>query len=67
MHVLDSDGYTLPVIGCKFDGYDKSVVRRIGNLFFVVGDGSTRVNAHWHGYSYEFVINAGDAAEEEEE
>ena len=63
LRVLDSDGYTLPVIGCRFDGYDKSVVRRIGNLFFVVGDGSTRVTAHWYDFSYEFVINAGDEAQ----
>ena len=64
MWVYDSDGYTLPVVGARFDGYDRSVVRRIGNLFFVVGDGTTRVTAHWYDYSYDFVINAGDSSEE---
>lgn len=46
----DSDGYVFPVLlGTRFYGYDKSVIRMVGGLMIPVGEGSTRVFLDWHG------------------
>ena len=57
---FDSDGYTLPVLGVKFDGYDTSIIKMVGRCIIVVGKGTTRVTAHWQGFSCEFVVSTED-------
>ena len=55
---MDSDGFTFPILlGATFDGYDKSVIRVVGNRIFAVGSGTTRVNVHWNGLSGQFVVH----------
>ena len=46
----DSDGYVFPVLlGTRFYGYDRSVIRMVGGLMIPVGEGTTHVFLNWHG------------------
>ena len=54
----DSDGYIFPVLlGTKFYGYDRSVIRIVGGRIYPVGEGSTRVFINWHGLTGDFLVN----------
>ena len=54
----DNDGYTFPVLlGTRFYGYDKSVVRFVGGMMFPVGEGTTRVFLNWHGMTGDFLVH----------
>ncbi len=55
---MDSEGFTFPVFGARFDGYDKSVIRISGGKIRAVGRGSTRVTIHWHGLEGNFFVYA---------
>ncbi len=55
----DSDNFNSPILaGIRYSGYDRSIIRIIGNTVFAVGTGTTRVNACWNGYTCSFVVNA---------
>lgn len=55
----DSDNFNTPVLaGVRYSGYDKSLIRVIGNRVFALGTGSTRVTASWNGYTCDFIVNA---------
>ena len=61
---MDSDGYTFPLLtGATFDGYDKSVVKIVGSRMYPVGEGVTRVHAHWHGLHADFTVTARPSGE----
>ena len=55
----DSDNFNSPILtGIRYSGYDRSIIRIVGNTVFAVGTGTTRVNACWNGYTCSFVVNA---------
>ncbi len=55
----DSDNFNTPILaGICYEGYDRSVIRIVGNRVFAVGTGETRVTAHWNGYTCDFVVKA---------
>ncbi len=55
----DSDNFNSPILaGIRYFGYDRSIIRIVGNTVFAVGTGTTRVNACWNGYTCSFVVNA---------
>ena len=46
----DNDGYVFPVLlGTRYYGYDRSVIRMIGGMMIPVGEGTTHVFLNWHG------------------
>ena len=54
----DSEGYVFPVLlGTRFYGYDKSVIRIVGGMMFPVGEGSTRVFLNWNGNISDCLVN----------
>ena len=55
---FDSDGYIFPVLlGTRFSGYDRSVIRIVGGRMFPVGEGTTRVFLDWHGMRGDFLVH----------
>ncbi len=61
---LDADGDYFPLLtGVWFSGYDRSVVRFVGNLAVPVAPGTTRVTLHWHGFSGDCVVHVTDDAQ----
>ena len=55
----DSDNFNSPILaGIRYSGYDRSIIRIVGNTVIAVGTGTTRVNACWNGYTCSFVVNA---------
>jgi len=59
---LDSDGYLFPVlIGTRFYGYDKSVIRIVGGVMIPVAEGSTRVFLNWNGNISSCLVNVVSA------
>ncbi len=59
---LDSDGYLFPVlIGTRFYGYDKSVIRIVGGVMIPVSEGSTRVFLNWNGNISSCLVNVDSA------
>lgn len=55
----DSDNFNSPVLtGVKYSGYDKSLIRIVGNRVYALGSGSARVTAAWNGCTCDFVVNA---------
>ena len=58
---FDNDGDIFPVLlGTRFYGYDRSVVRAVGGLMVPVGSGTTRVFFNWHGITGDFLVNVTD-------
>ena len=54
----DNDGYVFPVLlGTRFYGYDKSVIRIVGGRMYPVGEGTTRVFLNWHGMRGDFLVH----------
>lgn len=55
---FDNDGDVFPVLlGTRFYGYDKSVIRIVGGLMVPVGEGTTRVFLDWNGMRGDFLVN----------
>ena len=55
----DSDNFNSPVLaGIRYSGYDRSLIRIVGNTVFALGTGTTRVTATWNGYTCDFVVHA---------
>ncbi len=55
---FDDDRYCFPVLlGTRFYGYDKSVIRIVGGRMYPVGEGSTRVFLDWHGMKADCLVN----------
>jgi len=55
----DSDNFNTSLLaGVKYSGYDKSLIRIVGNTVTATGTGKTRVTATWNGYSCDFIVNA---------
>lgn len=44
------------LLGVDFYGYDKSVIRMLGNVIIPISSGETRVTAEWLGMTTEFVV-----------
>ena len=54
----DNDGYVFPVLlGTRFYGYDKSIIRIVGGRMYPVGEGTTRVFLNWHGMRGDFQVH----------
>lgn len=61
---LDADGDYFPLLtDVWFSGYDRSVIRIVGNLVVPVAPGTTRLTLHWHGFSGDCVIHVTDDAQ----
>ena len=55
----DSDNFNSPVLaGIRYSGYDRSLIRIVGNTVFALDTGTTRVTATWNGYTCDFVVHA---------
>ncbi|MBQ9552923.1 MAG: hypothetical protein IJU96_09210 [Clostridia bacterium] len=58
IRAYDTDGFTIPIrSGVTFDGYDESIIRIEGSRIYAVSEGMTRVYAHWHGFTGDFVVH----------
>ncbi len=55
----DSDNFNTPVLaGARYGGYDRTLIRIVGNRVCARGTGTTRVTAEWNGYTCVFVVHA---------
>ena len=59
IYAYDSDNFNTPILlGVKFSGYDRSIIRIVCGRIFIRGTGETRVTATWKGYTCDFVVKA---------